>query len=193
MDVEIDFGPRQAFAHAELGCLDHVLDFHRRELQVHRSRIDHGQIENVVDDVEEHLARCLDVVQVVALFGVQRAGYGLGQKVRKADNGRERRAQLIGDVAKEGRLQAVGRFQGLVTLQQNLFEALAVCHVGEGEKRAAVRERRDGIGEMRFVAPGNRAAERVPRFRHSRDRFSQRVPEVRIRGEFLGRRLISSK
>ena len=182
------FGARQALPHAEFGSFYHVLDFYRRQFQIERAGVDHCQIENVVDDVEKHLARCLDVVQIIALLGVQRPGHRLGQKVRKADNGRKRRAQLIGDVAEERGLQAIGGFQGLITLQQHFLKPLAVGHVGEGKKGAAIGQRRHSIGEMRFVAPGDCAAERVPRVRHSGDRFSQRVPEVRIGGQFLGRR-----
>ena len=56
VDVEMQPGPRQALAHAELGGLDGLLQVDLRKLQIEGARVDNGQVQDVVDDIEQVLA-----------------------------------------------------------------------------------------------------------------------------------------
>ena len=69
--------------------------------------------------------------------------------------------QLVGHVADELALEAVGRHQRLVALDQSPLVALGVGHVGEGDERGAVGQRRDGevdrrSGRAAVIWPGDR-------------------------------------
>src|SRR3546814_4460865 len=79
------------------------------------------------------------------------------QHFGEADEGVERRAQLVGDVGDEFRLQAIGSFQRLVALDQGALDAQRVGHVDIAEQPAAVRQRYlrpvDGGAVGALVAP----------------------------------------
>ena len=67
---------------------------------------------------------------------------GLDEQLAEADDVGERRPQLVGHVADELALEAVGGHQRLVALDQRLLVALGVGDVDEGDERGAVGQRR---------------------------------------------------
>ncbi len=71
----------------------------------------------------------------------------------EAENIRERCAELIGDVADEFGLQAVRRFERVVSVAQRLFHARRIRHVDIGHERRAVGQRHHRIVDHRAVGP----------------------------------------
>ena len=81
----------------------------RRVVQSELSRLDLGEIEDVVDHREQGFARVLDGHKVLALLGRQLA---LQDQFRHADDRVQRRADLVAHVGQEGALGAAGGFRG---------------------------------------------------------------------------------
>ena len=71
----------------------------------HLAAFDLGQVEDVVDHVQQHLARLLDVLHVALLLVVQRLDRA--QHVAEADDAVQRRAQLVAHRGQEVALEAV--------------------------------------------------------------------------------------
>ena len=80
-----------------------------------------------------------DVAEVLALLVVERADVRVAQQLAEADDVGQRRAQLVGHVADEGVLHAVGGDERVVALLERALVALGVGDVGEGEQRARRR------------------------------------------------------
>ena len=74
------------------------------------SRLDAGEVEDVVDDPEQMLAARMDVVEI-GLVGLvaDRPEHLAAHQVGEAENGVERRAQLVAHRGQELRLRHVGR------------------------------------------------------------------------------------
>ncbi len=101
------------------------------EVELHPARLDLGQIQDVVDEGEEVPAGGQYVLQVLLLLVVELAEHALEQHLGEADDGVERRAQLVGHVGEELGLVPVGDLELLGLLAQLLEEA----HVLDGDHR----------------------------------------------------------
>jgi hypothetical protein len=80
-------------------------DVNLAEIELHGTRVDRGEIEDVVDDRKERRAGIRDVADIFALLLVERADHRIVEELREADDRRERRTQFIGDVTHEGVLE----------------------------------------------------------------------------------------
>ena len=69
--------------------------------------------------------------------------------------------QLVGDVAHELALEAVGQHQRLVALDQRALVALGIGHVDEGDERGPVRQRRDREVDDALVRPRHLPLDRL--------------------------------
>ncbi|HSS38291.1 MAG TPA: hypothetical protein VLT58_05930, partial [Polyangia bacterium] len=82
----------------------------RAEIQVlgvdlHVSRLDARQIQNVVDEVQEPLPVAFDHLQIAALVDGQRAGHPVPQQLRQRQHGVQRRPDLVAHVGDERALE----------------------------------------------------------------------------------------
>src|ERR1041385_4832224 len=82
-------------------ALDRLAQVETGEVHRHPAGLDLGQIEHAVDQPEEVLAVPGDRLEKVPLLGVDLADPGHQQQVRKADDGVERGAELVGHVRQE--------------------------------------------------------------------------------------------
>ncbi len=120
------------------------------DMQVHAAGLDLGQIENVVDQPEQMLAGGLDLDEVRLARLVAAILRVLAQNFAVADDGVERRAQLVAHIGEEGRLGAGGRFG----LMARFFGFLArLCG-----SRAHCRGTPRAPGSCRRVRPDRSAA-----------------------------------
>lgn len=88
--------------------------------------LDLGNIEDIVDDVEKMAATAMDVVRIFPVaVAAERAEHFLTHDFGKADNGVERRAQLMAHVRKEFCFRAVCHFRRFRRLPQTFFRATA--------------------------------------------------------------------
>ena len=92
------------------GCTS-SLHVHRLEGEPHLARLDLRHVEDGGDQLEQRLALLHDGADVVDLLLVERAHQPLGQHLRVADDGRERRAQLVAHRGQEARLEPVQLLQ----------------------------------------------------------------------------------
>ena len=114
----------------------HVVEREGLLLQHHLAGFDLGQVQDVVDDLQQVLRRALDLAQALALLGV--AGFARHQ-VGQPDDGVHRRADLVAHVGQEGALGEGGRFgAGLGPLQGRLGR-LACRDVGDKADEAGGR------------------------------------------------------
>ena len=105
-------------------------------LQRHLAGLDLGQVEDVVDDLQQVLGGAIDLGQAFALLRVARVAT---HQVGEADDGVHRRADLVAHVGQERALGAVGRL-GLVGPADELdlhfgdlpFACLALAVVDHG-------------------------------------------------------------
>ena len=93
------------------------------------------------------------MVHVFALLRVEAADRLVGQELGEADDGVQRRAQLVGDVLDEVGLQPVGGLQRLVALLQHALDAGGIGHVDEGEHGHAFGQRDGGVVDDAAVGP----------------------------------------
>ena len=101
--------------------------------------LDLGHVEDVVDQLQQIVAALVDVLGVLAVFrAADRAEGALAHDLGEAENGVERRAQLVGHVGQEGGLGAGGRLGAL------LLGGVVLVHLGQLDRLA--------LG----VAPGDR-------------------------------------
>jgi|RhiMethySRZTD1v2_1073278.scaffolds.fasta_scaffold363270_4 hypothetical protein len=92
-----------------------------REFQFHAAGFDLGKIEDLVNQGKQMLARCKNISGVLSLFLVQFPKQSFLQNFREADDGVERRSQLVGHVGEKLRFVAVGSFD-LAALVLNFAE-----------------------------------------------------------------------
>src|SRR5437868_371019 len=141
VDLEADAVGGQAILNAFGGGFDGLADIDRTELELHGAGIDGGEIENVVGERQQRVGRFGDVLQVFGLFRGQRAGRGIAQEMREADDGGQRRAQLVGDVVDEIHLHLVSRLQRLVAFAERPLDIFGIGDVLECQHGGAVRQR----------------------------------------------------
>src|SRR6476620_7295572 len=152
-DVELDAVLFQPLAKPEHRGVDHTAHFDRRELELEGASIDGGEIKDIVDDGEQRLTRRADVAEIFALLLAQGTSRGARQQLGEADDIGERRAQLIGDVANEGALDAARGLQRLVSVDERALYAFGVGDVAVGQERAAIGKRHRGAGDGRAIRP----------------------------------------
>ena len=101
------------------GIVDHV---HKRDcflVQLVAPRFDPGKVENFIDDIEQVLARAVNVVDVFAVGVVADRAEDLRfHHFGKAEDGIERRAQFMAHVREEPRLRPGGGGQRGVRLRE---------------------------------------------------------------------------
>ncbi len=86
--------------------------------KLHAAGLDLGQVEDVVDEGQQVLAGPDNVVEVVGLLGRQRAKPLRGQHARHADDGVQRRAQLVAHLGQKLALGPAGGLGRLLVLSQ---------------------------------------------------------------------------
>src|SRR5262249_49979615 len=133
--------------------VDHAAHFDRRELELEGAGVDGGEVEDVVDDGKQRLARGTDVAEIFPLLFTHGASRRARQKLGKADDIGERRTQLVGDVADEGALDPARGLERLVALDQRALDALRVGDVAIGDERAAVWKWQGRSRDDRAVRP----------------------------------------
>ena len=120
----------------DLGDVAHVL------AQLIGPGFDLGHVENVVDQLQQVLAAAVDVAGVVAIAGfVDRAEQLVLDDLGEADDGVERRPQLVAHVGEKHRLGAVGVFRLQLGGDQVLLHALAFGDVGDDADQVAFAAR----------------------------------------------------
>src|SRR5205814_1422003 len=98
-------------AHEQQRVVDRRREIERRHVELHPARLDLGEIEDVVDQGQEVLARGEDVAEVLRLLLVRLAEHPLQQHVREPDDRVERRAQLVRHAREELGLVLAGDFE----------------------------------------------------------------------------------
>src|SRR4030095_15403482 len=129
--------------HQNQGVSDGARQVELCQLQLHASGLDLREVENVVDEGEEMPSRLQDVLEVFCLFLVYVPEHLLGEDFREADNGVERRAELVRHVGQELRLVPAGRLE-LGTLVRDLPEEAGILD-GQGRLRGEGLEDLDGL------------------------------------------------
>src|SRR5262249_17433475 len=109
-----------------------------------------------VDQREKVATRLQNVAQILSLLVVDLAEHPLGEDFREAEDGIERRPQLVGHVGKELTLVLAGRFE-LATLVLDLAEEARVLD-GQGGLGGEGAEQSDDLG---LELPGNLAGGRA--------------------------------
>ena len=138
--------------------LDHDLDVlgegEAGLLQLKLGSLDLGQIEDVVDEVQQVVAGAAEDLDILVLLGRQR---GLGQEVGDPHDGVHRRADFVTHARQEIGLGAIGAFgHGAGELEFHL-DALAFGHVAGGSEHAlqlaiAIEKGRGIVGHHRLLA-----------------------------------------
>ena len=113
--------------------LHHLREVDLLGRELHLARFDLGQVEHVVDELQQ-MARALeDVAEVLLLRVGHRAGLAALDECREADDGVERGAQLMRHVGEELAFQAAR----LIDAAQGFLDALALAlvtyHLGKGQ------------------------------------------------------------
>ncbi len=191
-DVETDpLGLR----HVPEGALDVALQVEQAQLadvDHHRARLDLRQVENVVDQREQIVARGVNGLRRLDLLAAEVALLVLGQLVGEQEQAVERRAQLVRHVGKELGLV----FRGEGELLGLLFKRLAgLLHFGVlaldllvlvGELARLLLQLLVGLlqllGEgLRLLEQIFRAGVRLDRVDHDADRFGELIEERLMR------------
>src|SRR5258707_8071628 len=97
VDLELDAVGCEPVLDAFGGGFDGLADIDGAQIERHRAGVDGGEIENVVDDREQRVGRGGDVTEVFFLLRRQRIGDEVPGKVRKANDGGLRLAQILGN------------------------------------------------------------------------------------------------
>ena len=90
-----DVAPRGPLVHEHQRVVDRGRQIERSDVELHPSRFDLRQIEDVVDQRQEMVTRVEDVAEIFRLLLVRIAEHPLQEHVREADDCVERRAQLV--------------------------------------------------------------------------------------------------
>ena len=90
------------------------------------------------------------------MFVRQFAGQTQDQAVGKADDGGQRRAQLVRDIGQKSGFQPIGVFQRLGAFAQGMFDAGGIGDVAIGDQRIAIGQGR--LGEIEDAAIAARDA-----------------------------------
>ncbi len=110
-----------------------------RRLELHPPRLDLGQVQDVVDERQQVPAGLQDIGEVLGLLLVDLAEHPLGQHFGKADDGVERRAELVRHVREKLAL-VPARDLELPALVLDLAEEARVLDGEGGLRREGLQE-----------------------------------------------------
>ena len=120
LDQGLDGGP---------DLVDEVADLEALEEQLHFARLDLGEVEDVVDEGQEVLARAVDLPEVGDEVRLPQVLGLLPQQLAVADDRVEGRAQLVAHVGQEVALDAVRLLGRVLGLAQGLLGTLQIGDV----------------------------------------------------------------
>ena len=115
---DLDAVLQRALAHHHDAALERVLQRERRDLELDLPGLDLGQVEDVVDQRQQVVARGEDVLEVLRLLLVELAEELLAEHLREADDRVQRRPQLVRHVGQELRLVPARRLELAALLVQ---------------------------------------------------------------------------
>ena len=98
---ELDAVLHRPLAHHHDTALERLAQRERCDLELDLTRLDLGEVEHVVDQREQVVARREDVVEVLRLLLVDLAEQPLLQHLREADDRVQRRPELVRHVGQE--------------------------------------------------------------------------------------------
>ena len=159
---EHDVGLLGPAAHQGQAFLDCGVERHALLAQLEFAGFELGEVENVVDQVEQVAAAGVDVLGVVGVFlQAHRTEHLVLDHFREADDGVQRRAQFMAHIGQELGLGAVGEFGCFLAFDQLGFDALAVrdvAHPGQrGGLAVPVHQRGAGIDPHRRAVAADQA------------------------------------
>ena len=164
----------------------HVVDVHRLQIEREPSRLDHRQVQDIVDQAEELARGFEDAVGVFHLARLQLAEIFVGEDLGEADDRGQRRAQRVGYAGDELRFQPVGGLQGLVAFAQGALDLDGVGNVEITEQHGAIGKGHAGVIEYgavgAFEPPGPGRMIGGPRD----DLFLERLPVIPRIEQVLG-------
>ena len=121
--------------------LDHTWHVHRLDLKFHPPRLDAREVEDVVDENEQIVARGVDGGGVLHLLGREVAVFVVGEQLGQDEGAVERGSQLVAHVGEKLRLVLVGSGQLVGLLDQ--------IHLGSGQIVALLLKRLSLLFELR--------------------------------------------
>jgi hypothetical protein len=95
LQFETDARAGRLLPHDGEGVRQEDAQLHLLELECHHARFDLRQIKDVVDEREQMLAAGENIADVVLLALAHRTHEAVLERLREADDGVERRAQLV--------------------------------------------------------------------------------------------------
>ena len=137
----------QPVGHQFGGGLDRVFHLNLGNIELHDAGVDGGEIEDVVDDGEQHRRGGTDMVQIFLLLGGERPRPRQRQQFGEADDVGQRRAQFVGHMLDEIVLELIRLQECVVLILQRPLDIDAVRHVDKGEHHLAVRQMDDGVAQ----------------------------------------------
>ena len=112
LDGQRDAVAGRALAHQrERRTRARCVDAEHRRLEDHLAGLDLGQVEDLVEQLEEVRAGVPDVVDILVLALVELAEHPVEEDLREADDRVQRGAQLVGHAGQELRLVVAGHLQ----------------------------------------------------------------------------------
>jgi hypothetical protein len=135
------------------GLAHHLAETNLRPLELALARLDLGEIENIVDELEQMAPAVVDVANVGAVArGRDGAVDPAHDEIRKPHDGVERRSEIVAHRRQEFALRAVGVFR---LLSCALGSAVRLREIG---RETLVGEpQTDALGGIRMNAPAERA------------------------------------
>ena len=124
----LDLGHR---AQAGVQLHQQVMDIQRLQLELHAPGLDLGQVEHVVDQLQQVVAGLVDDVRMLDLLLAEVAGDVVAQLLAEDQDAVERRAQLVRHVGEELRFVAVGQRQLFGLFAQTLLGGLALADIDD--------------------------------------------------------------
>src|SRR5262249_13535918 len=94
--------------------------------QLHFTRLHLGQIQDVVDELQQMTTAGLYVADVLQLTAVQLAKRLVEEDFRKPYDRVERRSQLVAHIGKEQAFGSVGSLRGFLGLLERILSALTL-------------------------------------------------------------------
>ena len=167
LERELDAVLDRAFTHHDDASFEGLAQREAGDLELDLPGLDLRQVEHVVDQREQVVARGQDVVEVLLLLLVDLAEHALPQHLREADDRVQRRPQLVRHVGEELALVPAGRLQLSVQSLQLLVHEVDV------------RRQRAELVSIRHIEPAGEVARGdlgEPRLR-ALDRTDQRPRE----------------
>ena len=149
-------------------------------LQVQPSGVEPGEIQDVLDQRGQMLARLMDDPRVFALFRVQ---VHVAQQAGGADDAVHRRPDLMAHDREEFGARASSGLGGVPRGGEVVLGAFAFGDVGEGAHRAAIRQERGADLQHRAVGPGALVEWQIGVEAAAVDHFGDRPAVVKFRPE----------